>query len=146
MVSTELVNGLLQSGGKASAGTGITTWWRHQTETFSALLAICAGNSPVTGEFPTHRPVTRSFEVSFHLRLNKPLSKQWWGWWFETLSRSLWRHCNEFGTVLDVLQRHACSTVRYIYKNPTFEGNVCYFIGKVYDESMKLSSQHSNLS
>ena len=28
------------------------TWWRHQMETFSALLAICAGNSPVPGEFP----------------------------------------------------------------------------------------------
>ena len=37
------------------------TWWRHQMETFSALLALCAGNSPVTGEFPTQRPVTRSF-------------------------------------------------------------------------------------
>ena len=46
------------------------TWWRHQMETFSALLAICAGNSPVPGEFPTQRPVTRSFEVFFHLRLN----------------------------------------------------------------------------
>ena len=33
-------------------------------ETFSALLAICAGNSPVTGEFPARRPVTRSFDVS----------------------------------------------------------------------------------
>ena len=32
-------------------------------ETCSALLAICAGNSPVTGEFPTQRPVTRSFDV-----------------------------------------------------------------------------------
>ena len=43
-------------------------------ETFSALLAICAGNSPVPGEFPTQRPVTRSFDVSFDLRLNKRLS------------------------------------------------------------------------
>ena len=39
------------------------TWWRHQMETFSALLAICAGNSPVPGEFPTQRPVTRSFDI-----------------------------------------------------------------------------------
>ena len=61
-------------------------------EAFSALLAICAGNSPVTGEFPAQRPVTRSFDVFFDLRLNKRLSKQWW---FETPSRSLWRHCNE---------------------------------------------------
>ena len=42
----------------------------------SALLAICVGNSPVTGEFPTQRPATRSFDVFFDLRLNKWLSKQ----------------------------------------------------------------------
>ena len=46
------------------------------------------------GEFPTQRPVTRSFDVCFDLRLNKRLSKQPWGWWFETVSWSLWRHCN----------------------------------------------------
>ena len=63
-------------------------------ETFSALLAICAGNSPVTGEFPAQMPVTRSFEVFFDLRLNKRLSKQSWGWWFEAPSCPLWRHCN----------------------------------------------------
>ena len=50
-------------------------WSRHQMETFSALLAICAGNSPVSGEFPAQRPVTRSFDVSFDLRLNERLSK-----------------------------------------------------------------------
>ena len=69
-------------------------WWRHQMETFSALLAICAGNSPVPGEFPTQRPVTRSFDVFFDLRLNKWLSKQRRGWWFETISRPLRRHRN----------------------------------------------------
>ena len=37
-------------------------------------MAICAGNSPVPGEFPTQRPVTRSFDVFFDLRLNKRLS------------------------------------------------------------------------
>ena len=57
---------------------------------FSALLVICVGNSKVPGEFPAQRPVTRSFDVFFDLRLNK----QSWGWWFETLPRSLWRHCN----------------------------------------------------
>ena len=40
-------------------------------ETFSTLLAICAGNSPVTGEFPAQRPVTQSFDVFFDLRPNK---------------------------------------------------------------------------
>ena len=44
-------------------------WWCHQMETFAALLALCARNSPVTGEFPSQRPVTRRFEVFFGLRL-----------------------------------------------------------------------------
>ena len=48
----------------------------------------------VPGEFPTQRPVTRSFDVFFDVRPNKQLSKQSWGWWFETLSPSLWRHRN----------------------------------------------------
>ena len=71
------------------------SWWRHQMETFSALLAISAGNSPITGEFPTQRPVTQIFDVFLDLRLNKRLSKQSWGWWFETPLRSFWRHCND---------------------------------------------------
>ena len=76
-------------------GRSEITWWRHQMETFSALLAICAENSPVPGEFPAQRPVTRSFDVFSELRLNKRLSKQSWGWWFETLSCSLWRYRND---------------------------------------------------
>ena len=51
-------------------------WWRHQMETFSELLAICAWNSPVPGEFPAQRPVTRSFDVFFDFLPNKRLSKQ----------------------------------------------------------------------
>ena len=42
-------------------------------EAFSALLAFCAGNSPVTGEFPAQRPATRSFDVFFDLCLSKRL-------------------------------------------------------------------------
>ena len=53
----------------------------------------CAGNSPATAEFPSQRPVTRSFDVYFYLRLNKRLRKQSWDWWFEAPSRYLWRHC-----------------------------------------------------
>ena len=73
-------------------------WWGHQMESFSALVTLCAGNSPVTGEFPSQRPVPRSFDVFFDLCLKKKrLSKQKsWGWWFETPSCSLWRHCNDF--------------------------------------------------
>ena len=73
----------------------LVTWWRHQMETFSALLSLYARNSPVTGEFPTQRPVTLSFDAFFGLRLSKRLSKQSRGWWFETPSCPLWRHCNE---------------------------------------------------
>ena len=78
------------------------TWWRHQMETFSALLDIYAANSPVPGEFPTQRPVTRSFDVFFDLRLNKRLSKQSWGWWFETpiiapiMTSPLWNYLTPF--------------------------------------------------
>ena len=63
-------------------------------ETFPALLAHCVGNSPVTGEFPSQRPVMWSFDVFLDLWLNEQFSKQSWGWWFETPTRSLWRHCN----------------------------------------------------
>ena len=71
------------------------SWWRHQMETFAVLLAICAGNSPVSGEFPAQRPVTQSFDVFFDLRLNERLSKQSLGWWFETPSHPLWRQNND---------------------------------------------------
>ena len=81
--------------------TELTSWWRHQMETFSVLLALCAGNSPVTGEFPAQRPVTRSFDVFFDLRLNKQFSKQSWGWGFQTPSCPLWRHFDESEAVIN---------------------------------------------
>ena len=66
--------------------------------------------SPFPVEFPAQRPVTRSFDVFVDLRPNKRLNKQWWGWWLETLSRSLWRHCNA----------HAVPFVTYLYFGPLF--------------------------
>ena len=79
---------------------GMFSWWRHQIETFSALLAICEGNSPVTK--------ASDAELFFYLRLNKQLSKQSWGWWFETPSRSLWRQRNVHERQLDspVVESH----------------------------------------
>ena len=62
----------------SSPAAGWLSWWRHQMEKISALLALCARNSPVSGEVPTQRPVPRSFDVFFDLRLNKRLSKQLW--------------------------------------------------------------------
>ena len=64
------------------------TWWHHQMETFSTLLAFCAGISPVNSP---HKGQWRG-ALMFSL---KRLSKQWWGWWFEMPSHSLWCHCND---------------------------------------------------
>ena len=72
----DLFTGSIQQRGSI----GSCTWWRNQMETFSALLTICAGNSPVNGEFPAQRPLTPRFDVYFDLRLNKRSSKQSRGW------------------------------------------------------------------
>ena len=61
---------------------------------FRATGHLC-GEFTVPGEFPAQKPGTRSFNVFFDLHLNKRLSKQSSGCWFETLSRPLWRHCND---------------------------------------------------
>ena len=69
------------------------------------VIGLCAGNSLFTSEFPVQRPVMWSFDVFFDMRPNKVLSKQSWGWWFETPSCSLWRdwrHCNG-NDVIDVI-------------------------------------------
>ena len=89
-----LYNGTRRVSIKTRTPTGTCSWWRHQMEAFSALLAIGAGNSPVPGEFHAQRPVTRSFAFYFDLCPNKRLIKQAWGWWFGTQSRPLWRHRN----------------------------------------------------
>ena len=88
-------------------------------ETFSVVLAIFAGNSPVPDEFPTQRPVTRSFDVCLDLRLNKRLSKQSLRWWFETLSRPLWRHCNVCNTVANGIKKN-CAWLRLAYVTNIF--------------------------
>ena len=91
-------------------------------DAFCALLAICAGNSPVTDEFPSHRPVTRSFDVFFYLRLNKRLSKQWWGWLFETTSRPLWRHCDDASLAKPT--RHALAVNIDMEDKPTLQTQI----------------------
>ena len=101
-------------------------------ETSSTLLALCAGNSPVTGEFPAQRPVTRSFDVSC---LNTRLCKQSWGWWFGTPSRSLWRHRNAEYAVLSAcmprctwwsypLLTTPCSVINLFYRPTKFEKKI----------------------
>ena len=65
--------------------------WKHFPRNWPFVRGI--HRSPVNS--PHKWPVTRSFDVFFYLSLNKRFCKQSWGWWFETLSRSFWRHCNE---------------------------------------------------
>ena len=93
-------------------------WWRHQIEPFSASLALCAGNSPVTGEFPSQKPMTRSFDVFFDLRLNKQSRRQS----LETPPLSLsWlrRHCNamRLNTIQNVLKR---TQMHHVVLKPVF--------------------------
>ena len=82
--------------------------WKHFPRNWPLVRGIHRSRCP--GEFPTQRPVTRSFDVFFDLRLNKPMSKQPWGSWFETLSRSLWRHRNEL-VVTDYTRKFRCSQI-----------------------------------
>ena len=65
----------------------------------------------------TQRPVMRSFDVFFQLRQNKRLCTQSWGWWFETLSRLLWRQCNVLWLLMIDLRRNSLSEFRTLIKN-----------------------------
>ena len=58
-------------------------WWRHQIEWFSAFPALCEGSAPITGGFPSQRPVKRSFGVFFDLHFNKRLNKPSRHRWFD---------------------------------------------------------------
>ena len=105
-----------------------TTWWRHPLETFSALLAICAGNSPVTGEFPAQRPVTRSVDDFFDLHLNKGFSKQRWGWWYYTPLCPLWRHCNGEIKITGLLSHIKTSFHRFYHRGTAVKSIIIYFL------------------
>ena len=93
---------LLQSDAVACLLTSAAFTWKRRchcmmTSSNGNLFRVTGhlcGEFTGPGEFPAQRPVTRSFDVFFDLDLNKRLSKQSWGWWFETPSWSLWRHCN----------------------------------------------------
>ena len=67
--------------------------WKHFPRYWPFVRGIHRG--PVPGDFPSQRPVTRSFVVFFDFYLSKRLSKHSRWWWFETLSLSSWRHCND---------------------------------------------------
>ena len=105
---------------KGLIGRGNYNMMTSSMEIFSALLALCAGNSAVTGEFPSQRPVTRSFDVFFDLRWNKRLSKQSRRRGFETPSHSLWCHCNEICHMHDVTVMSYINSSRICWHNWLF--------------------------
>ena len=65
--------------------------WKHFPRNWPFVRGIHRSpvNSPHKGQW------RGALMFSFFFYLNKRLGKQSWGWWFETLSRSLWRHCND---------------------------------------------------
>ena len=79
------LDGMIDNGMDLYATVGVVMMTSWNGNIFRVTGHLC-------GEFPAQRRVTRSFDVFFDLRLNKRLSKQSLGWWFETLSRPLWRH------------------------------------------------------
>ena len=140
------------------------TWWRHQMETFSDRVTgpLC-GEFTGPGEFPTQRPVTRNFDVFFDLRLNKRLSKQPRGCWFETPSWSLWRHCNGKANLSPASNKHGertlanrvcalyiCTSVSvvvvccYCCSVLSHRLNMCWFVNEILDRKHKLMKLHSN--
>ena len=61
----------------------------------------------------------------FDLHPNKRLSKQWRGWWFETLSHPLWRHRNVmriWNAQVVFIANTECFTV---WRSPTLSGLFC---------------------
>ena len=115
LVNIGLGNGLMHDGTKPLPEpmliSGAMRFIRN-----SALLALCAGKSTVTGEFPAQRPVTRSFDVLFDLRLNNQLSKQSWGWWFEAPSCLFWRHCDDY-SITATGNEHKCVLIHLARSN-----------------------------
>ena len=83
--------------------------WKHSTsETdhgipgIKVVMTSSNGNifrvtSPLCGEFTRTKASDAELWWVFYLRLNKRLSKQSWGKWFEMSSRPLWHHCNGEG-------------------------------------------------
>ena len=85
---------------------------------------------------PAQRPVTRSFDIFFDQRLNKRLRKQSWGWWFETLSLPLWRHCNGIIMCARIVGFNGIKYLYFVSPLPTriiryrFSTQMCHYIAK----------------
>ena len=108
------------------------SWWHHQMEIFFASLALCVGNSLVTVEFPSQRPVTRTFDVFFDLPLDKQLNKNSISWWFEAPSLSLWRHFNYLHSRVQTPKFHFHHHCELLYVVPSCHK---YHVGDTFHNS-----------
>ena len=102
------LNHVSKRGHKETTRGDIIIPWDHMMTSSNGSIFRVTG--PLSGESSSQRPVTRSFGFFFDLCLNKRLSKQSWGWRFETPSCSLWRHCNDLNIP---------SLVRYVMRLET---------------------------
>ena len=95
------------------------SWWRHQMETFSAFLALFAGISPVTGEFPSQRPVTRSFDVFICAWIN--------GWVNNREAGDLGRH-RAHCDVIVMVDLQALTMLTYVTNMIWYSRDDCPFV------------------
>ena len=100
--------------------------WKHFPRNWPFVREI--HRSPVN--FPAQRPVTRSFDVIFDLSLNKRLSKQPWGWWFETPAWSLWRHRNVTWGITPIGVKRPSRFPEYDITNAHFD-NINIFVTSI---------------
>ena len=86
--------------------------WKHFPRYWPFMWGIHRSpvNSPHKGQW------RGALTFFLDLRLNKRLSKQSCGWWFETPSRTLWRHCNAFSSAMHVTPAQE-KAFRYYKKN-----------------------------
>ena len=90
-------------------------------------------DSPLTGEFPSQRPVKRSFDIFFDPSLNIRLSKQSGSCWFETSSHRLWCHCNVYGTLMAIFVRAIINTVILVlHQSYAVIGNLVIYESRIY--------------
>ena len=109
-------------------------WWRHQMGTFSALLALCEWNSPVTGEFPAKRPGTRSFD--FFLLIGTGTN----AWVNNRDAGDLRRHSAHYDVTMIMFSIRLQRRISFIYVNITFTFDLK--ISEISSSDVRLNDLH----
>ena len=131
-------------GGKPSHNWMLLTYWylAHIMMT-SSNGNIFSVTGPLCGKFTGHRWISPhkgqwrgALMFSLICALNKRMSKQSWGWWFETPSHSLRRHYNEVHTSAKMIRnmktisfKEKCiSNYRLQYEGHCIQVPMCWLI------------------